>query len=282
LVDWIWAIRIKEEKVAIVVKGSAISAMKKVGVQPHLLDWVSACGAEVKLTASEFQFCFVDEAGEKHQKTVKVTLDELQKLSAGTLQLSAKLNLADQLQDAIKSLMDSAHAIPLEQPPTAVQMLDALPPLAPAQVNPGQTAVVEAKTEVGEAKSWPTFDVNKLKTAELTKLRDATMLYQPVHGTSNGSRYFLIAANKDVRVAARLKQSTLSIRIEGPAWEKHMGAIKECGFQTVDKTKGYASVHLSVGDDMMLANKTLGAVLLGLGVPLETPLPNLKLIKGVM
>ena len=30
----------------------------------------------------------------------------------------------------------------------------------------------------------------------------------------------------------------------------------------------------------MLANKTMGAVLMGLGLPLETPFPNLAVIKG--
>jgi hypothetical protein len=35
-----------------------------------------------------------------------------------------------------------------------------------------------------------------------------------------------------------------------------------------------------VGHNSVLANKTLGAVLTGLGIPLETPIPNAKLLEG--
>jgi len=33
-----------------------------------------------------------------------------------------------------------------------------------------------------------------------------------------------------------------------------------------------------VGNNTVLANKTLGAVLTGLGIPLDTPVPNAKLL----
>jgi hypothetical protein len=71
----------------------------------------------------------------------------------------------------------------------------------------------------------------------------------------------------------------LSVRIEGPGLAKHQNAISEAGI-TINAGKDYASVHLNVGGDMVLASKTLGAVLMGLGVTLDTPMPNLALIKG--
>jgi hypothetical protein len=116
-----------------------------------------------------------------------------------------------------------------------------------------------------------------MQTAKQVKLRDATMMYQPVLGTSSGSRYFVVGANKAVRVAARLSMSSLSIRIEGPGWKNHVSGVGAMGF-TVNSDKDYASLHLNVGDDLQMAAKTLGAVLLGLGLPLETPLPNIKRI----
>ena len=119
------------------------------------------------------------------------------------------------------------------------------------------------------------FDLAKLNTGAIVKLRDAKAMYQPVKGSSSGSRYFMVAADDDVRVAARYHGTTLSIRIEGPAWKKHKATIAQAGFSTVDESKDYASVHLAVGDEM-LAMKSLGAVLLGLGVQFETPMPMLK------
>jgi hypothetical protein len=129
-----------------------------------------------------------------------------------------------------------------------------------------------------ETKAWAPFPKAKLHTAVPVKLRDATQMYQPVYGTSSGSRYFMVAANPDMRVAMRLDSGTLSVRIEGPNWIKHKANISECGFNTIDISKGYASVHLTVGTDMNVARKTLGAILLGLGVELDTPIPDMKAV----
>ena len=84
---------------------------------------------------------------------------------------------------------------------------------------------------------WPVFDAKTMFTAPLTKLRDATQLYQPVSGTSGGSRYFMVAANQDLRIGARLHGGTLSVRIEGPGWKKHVTGIKAVGFEKIDRTR---------------------------------------------
>lgn len=128
--------------------------------------------------------------------------------------------------------------------------------------------------------TWPVFDKAKLKSAEPIKLRDATMLYQPVRGSSPNSRYFLVAANKDLRIAARYKGNSLSVRIEGPAWEKYAEKISECGFDHVAVDKGYASLHLHVVNHVV-ASKALGAILMGIGIELQTPLPDMSVIKDV-
>ena len=125
---------------------------------------------------------------------------------------------------------------------------------------------------------WAPVDVNKLKVLPVCKLREAKKMYQPVHGSSTGSRYFMVAGNADLRIAARFKGGTLSVRIEGDGWMKHASAMSTCGFDT-HGDKAYASVHLAVGGDLVLANKTLGALIMGLGIPMETPYPNLSLIK---
>ena len=125
---------------------------------------------------------------------------------------------------------------------------------------------------------WAPVDVKKLKTLPVCKLREAKKMYQPVHGSSTGSRYFMVAGNADLRIAARFKGGTLSVRIEGDGWAKHAQSMATCGFDT-HGDKSYASVHLAVGGDLVLANKTLGALIMGLGIPMETPYPNLSLIK---
>ena len=112
------------------------------------------------------------------------------------------------------------------------------------------------------------------------KLPEATSMYQPVFGTSQDSRYYMIAAGAGIKIAARYSLAgTLSVRIEGPNLKKHTGVIIDAGFDK-KADSSHASVHLNVGQDPILAAKTLGAALLGLGLQLETPMPLLSVIKG--
>jgi hypothetical protein len=127
--------------------------------------------------------------------------------------------------------------------------------------------------------SFPTFDLAKMETSPPVKLRDANMMYQPVKGSSDGSRYFMIAANKDVRIAARFKADKLGIRIEGPNWKKHLSGITQLGIVQDSGGKDYASLHLEI-HDIVVAKKTMGAILMGLSLPLDTPMPNMEVIYG--
>lgn len=128
---------------------------------------------------------------------------------------------------------------------------------------------------------WSEFPDHMKKSAPLVQLRQATQMYQPVAGTSAGSRYYVVAANEDLRVAARFSGGTLSVRVEGKGWDKYKSQLSAAGFGKVSTSKQYASLHLDVGHDKVMASKTLGAVLLGLGIPMQTPLPDInKVPKG--
>jgi hypothetical protein len=124
------------------------------------------------------------------------------------------------------------------------------------------------------------FDLVKMKTAPPVKLRDATMMYQPVSGSSPGSRYFVIAAGKGLRIGARYAQDSLSVRVEGKAFADYATKLTACGFTNVNANQAYASMHLTVPDGL-LARKALGAILMGLGVALDTPLPSLEALKNL-
>jgi len=306
---------------------NGIAALKKLGVGTDTCDMFVTFGGEVKLTAKAFTFS----AGVKHVE-VPVSLDQLQKLNAGTLPMSEKIKMSNELSNAIAGLMSdtsfgnaptglsmlpekafasaqhvaevgtvakeiklgAAYSIGAEKiakmygkSPIAAALEEVAHPLADGLAD-GLDAVLDAPDlhapsthkpkAKPETKAWAPFPKAKLHTAAPVKLRDATQMYQPVYGTSSGSRYFMVAANPDMRVAMRLDSGTLSVRIEGPNWIKHKANISECGFNTIDVSKGYASVHLTVGTDMNVARKTLGAILLGLGVELDTPIPDMKAV----
>ncbi len=268
---------------AVVIKNSmnGLGAIKKIGIPQMLYDWLHASEVMVKLTASQFQFSFTLD-GKPEMATVDVSLDQLQKLNAGTLPALEKNQLSTALAKAISGIMTKANGGGVvSKPPEG--LLNQLPPLlksvsaATAKASPQQESAIKS-TQKAEG-LWAMYDLTKIKTDPVVDLRDATKMYQPVKGTSGGSRYFVVAGNDDLRVAARYKNDTLSVRIEGPKWEKHIASIKACGFDLKDQKKNYCSVHLAV-PEQVLAQKTLGAVLLGLGIPLDTPIPNLNVIKA--
>lgn len=270
---------------------NGMAALKKLGLSEGTLSWLEQSPVEVSLSATRFTFTVPHEAGAKHY-FVDVTLNELQKLSLGTLpehdMLKLRAAVGQTIKEIVKEHFGGVVKVPenagadypktegttlgdLLQEALAVKPKSALGKLPPLKNSPD--AVKEKPTK---SEAWPTFDVSKLTSAAPVELRKATMMYQPVMGTSAGSRYFLVAANEDIRVAARIKKGTLSVRIEGPSWKKYVSNIQTCGFDNVKDD--YASIHLAVGEDVVLASKTLGAILLGLGVLFETPVPETKVI----
>jgi hypothetical protein len=178
----------------------------------------------------------------------------------------------------LKKSIQAKSAHPEEQAPIPDEVLAEAGLLVTGTITDVATPSPAMPATPVVAHLFPKFPVAQMKTAEPVKLRDATMLYQPVRGSNATSRYFVVGANADLRIAARWKGNNLSVRIEGPGFEQHVDKINGCGFTNCDKAKGYASMHLETSTPV-LTSKTLGAVLMGLGVPLDTPVPDLLLLK---
>lgn len=256
---------------------NGLAAIKKIGIPQSLFDWLHASNVGVKLSATKFQFIVpIKDGGDPMEFDVTVTLDQLQKLNAGTISSIEKIKLGKELANTIQQIKEQyGDLIEMSGEAKAAPVGGALGSLPPIKQQPASASTVASKASSGK---WSAFDLSKMKTAPQVKLRDANQMYQPVHGTSPGSRYYVVAGSDDLRVAARYTTGTLSVRIEGPKLAQHSASIKAGGFE-LKAAKDYASVHLSVDNDQ-LAAKTLGAILMGLGVPLDTTLPNLNVIKG--
>lgn len=115
-------------------------------------------------------------------------------------------------------------------------------------------------------------------TLPKVRLIDAEALYQPVKSTSEGSTYVCVGIAGELKFAARRKDQSLSIRVEG-AVQAHKTALVAAGFNEDYITKGYTSVHFH-GIDSIMAQRALGAVLMGTGLHFETPLPEMSKVGG--
>jgi hypothetical protein len=259
---------------------NALAAIQKIGIAQSLYDWLKDSDIHVKLVADKFIFAIPSSSPNGDMTwTVDVTLAKLQALSTNTLSPVTKAQLSKEISDVIITLQATTdHAAyaesippkPTSSPEPAKSALGSLPPLD----------VISAKSKKAEGITWGSYDITKLTTGPRVKLFDAKCMYQPVSGTSSTSRYYLVAGNDEVRVAARYASTGLSIRIEGPKFDKNKAAMIELGLK-VQESSGtpYASLHLSLNNDL-LAAKTLGAILLGLGFKYDTPFPDIKSIKG--
>lgn len=250
------------------------SFMEKVGVAKALTQELEAQGWAVKLTATALTI----EKGEQ-KYSHPVVLADLHLIAGGQ-----GADAAAKYWVALTSLANDVlgYVPPVASPDILNDVFGEAYLATIAHKDPAKPTTKPAKPDVVETVSsgkWPCFQLDSMLTAPTVKLREATAMYQPVLGTSGTSRYFVVAANKDLRVAARYTGASLSIRIEGPNWTKHLSAIQANGFDKASKEKDYASIHLTIGDET-LAAKTLGAVLMGLGLSYETPLPVMKLIAG--
>lgn len=163
----------------------------------------------------------------------------------------------------------------------AVDMIDKLQAIGP--VSSGAMALLPPQ-DLSEQVAGPApppaavghYDISQMETGSRVKLRDATALYQPVYGSSSGSRYFAVALSDGLNLAARFASHQLSVRAEGSDLKTHKAALQKIGFKNCEE---YCSIHLSGVDDL-LAKKAMGSLLMAVGADFQTPLPKMQVLKG--
>jgi len=164
-----------------------------------------------------------------------------------------------------------AHSVKSHEIKTVIDMLLQSSPKNTAstdtvQVGPGHTAPL----------SVGLFPVAQMQTAPLVPLETADRLYQPVNGSSGGSRYFVVALRSDLKVAARYRGDKLSIRVEGKALKVFSKALDVAGFASSNGP--YRSLHLGPLGGPVMAGRTLGSVLCGMNIDFVSTTPQIGVI----
>jgi hypothetical protein len=127
--------------------------------------------------------------------------------------------------------------------------------------------------------SVPVCDTKEIASGASVLLANASKMYQPVKSTSGGSKYHTIGIGQNLRVAARYKSKTLSIRIEADDTDTFQSLKKvieksaafKPGYASVKAN--YASMHMTV-PQTDLADMAMAAVLSAMPDTFKTPLPT--------
>lgn len=239
----------------------------------------------VSLTAQNLKFDWTGKnVGGVSGVTVPLSLDDIhgvmtKKISPAKLP-SLKSHVLTKI-NYVLSLWENAGLHPAKATVVVVNTpapsLKSAPPLGKvaATPTPEPKPVPNSHVPVDAAPFAPLLPAEANKQQPV-KLRDATRMYQPVKGSSGGSRYALVAAAPDLKVGLRIKGHSMSFRVEGSnlnAYKAHLVSL----FDGQDKGD-YLSMHLGAESDELKA-KTIGAVLMAVNRPFLTPFPSLKILK---
>lgn len=211
-------------------------------VYPHLLPKVKKIQAAGGVVSLSFYKCAIQKDG-KHLSgcTLPASVAVLMKNTAPT---SAKAMAETGLQHCI----DEAYQIlvPEEQTTKLGSLLkDHLIPTPPAT----KKKVVMSGGKIA--------------------LKDATELLQAVSGTDSSSTYYVVALSPRMKIAARIKKTALSLRIEGPFTKEDELKASLAGFT---KSSSHMSVHVDCQNIPPFA--VLGGMLFRLGVSFDKVLSN--------
>lgn len=198
---------------------------------------------------------------------VKMPAGSMEALVAGTLGHASAGNIKASIEHLLKKALN-ASGVPAPPAPKKV-----------AKPTPAKEAVWVAPPPAPTFKPKEGIDLSLLMAGTVLPMSKAEEIFTPVKGTSGGSRYFLIAVAEDFKVAARLKDTSVSVRFEG-----NLSGIKKdleaMGVSVHLGDKEYASVHMNNGMGKEMARRIIGSMLLGLNVEYKAMANTMDVIYG--
>lgn len=185
--------------------------------------------------------------------------------------------------ESISAYFDSnkpGFEMPKEYKALVEKLIDAINFLSPKDaikkvlVQKDSEAVEVIKKDIAESKT-----PQEIMAGEKVFLKDAVEVYQPVKSTSPDSKYFVVAIGKDLKIAARVKIASVSVRVEGDL-VKYKSQLVNTGYdmKTTANSYTHASLHVSCGGFMRF--KVVGSALHGLLIGFDKIAKDLQLLDG--
>src|SRR4051812_25966190 len=231
---------------ALIVKTGKYFFIKNLGVDSSLIDALAKAGIKFALGAVDFSLI---SSSNKTLYTGSFIAPSVE-LANGSATSVAKAHAKNELTKGIKQALSGVVIV--------------TPPKLDVHTGAQALGVVSDVT----IPSGPVF------------LGVATALYQPVRGTSPESVYVVVGLSSDAKVAAKIKNNSISIRVEGPNGvlsNKVITAFAAQGLQA--KKDKYLSGHFTC--ENVSTERVLGAVLIASGIKFTTPIPDVSIVKSL-
>jgi hypothetical protein len=204
----------------------------------------------------------------KQAKTADMAVLMEGAVKAGLSSAGAPQSIAEQVGAAIAAKFDAEIAAePVTEQSTKKKATKTTPPT---------TAPKEGPSFVVGGQILDPAKIKKILDESPVKLSAANRLYQPVHGSSKGSRYFVVGVSPDIVVAVRVDGHQVSVRVEGAKLGNYAKALASLGVHAKGE---YASGHFACENTN--PQRLVGAILFSLGAMWVTPIPNMTLLQGV-
>ncbi len=263
--------------------GGPSDLLAPLGVPNDLLDALDTAGIKVELGSSSLTL----KMGNQFQK-MAMPNGILTLAKEGKLHSSSKEALTGQILSFCKNVYKNWTGEPYQEKSKVNWGGLDIDPVLDNTASPAAQVFIGKSKGTGSMKaSEPTFQevpkaeakgyILNVMSGTPVRLKDANQIYQAVKGTDSTSRYFVVALSDDLKIAARLLGTKLSVRVEGDV-QKHATQLGQLGMM-VNADKGYASVHM-ICDTENLLRRAIGSVLTGLDIEFTTGVPKVSLLSG--
>lgn len=246
------------------IGAGSMNYFKAIGVDMKLIDHMNALGIKVELGFNSLRF-------KKADGVILATCAlpvNTNAVMKGAITASQQVEVRNAVTYALKGALSKFTDLPPVKITAMTEPLDVL--VAANLKNAGKSP---EPPQPYAKKAPPVADLMK---SEPIKLSEATQMYQPVRGTSHGSRYIVVAMTENLRFAARVKSKALSVRVEGIFSLDDQKKLAAMGFK---EHTGYMSAHVE-GMTNSTPSRVLGAMLMGSGLKFTTPMPDLELVES--
>jgi hypothetical protein len=253
-----------EGEMAVLLNQNGYAKMNELGVSAEIIGKLSKIGAKILITPTALRVVTV----------IGTTPQAFQYEIAHQVLMQASKTKNVKIKESIEHFLVkivTGYGVNMKSVEVGIVAQEALP----ATPTPAPSKVTADPYLQAIVKHYPLTETQMKVTAPIP-LADAEGLYRPVRGSSPGTIYHLIGVWPTMKMAARLKDSSVSLRVEGKPNPAQSKALKELGF---DQKGDYWSSHSLKVANLTVVQRYVGCIIASLEGSIM-PAPDMALLVG--